>query len=144
MNQYLIGGTVILLVVFGLASYGWVEHNRFLKTKAEYSEFIAKTEALAEKARTDNLKKEMEYAKKVADAVRARDITFAKLREYQSRARDSALPGSPQTAQRSGVVCWTTDRFNSGLRELEEILVRGQIAVEDRKTLLEAWPGYTQ
>ena len=135
LYKYAIIGAVLL----SLVGYGWFEHNRFMRTKAEFGEFVSAQHALAAKAEADKIIKEKENERRINNAMHSRDVALNRLREFQS-SRRGQLPGSPQTAGSSETICWSTDRFDSRLQELEGILVEGQKAVEERKALFEAWP----
>lgn len=135
LYKYAIIGAVIL----SLVGYGWFEHNRFVKKSLEFDLFVSDTKTLAAIALSDKVRKEKENEDRINNALRSRDVALNKLREFQSASRGQ-LPGSPQTAGSSETICWSTDRFDSRLQELEGILIEGQKAVEENKLWLESWP----
>lgn len=138
LKQYAFGALLILII--SLSGYGWFEHNRYVTTKLEYDGFVSKAQAIAAQQLSNNERKEKEYANKLHIAESARLDAFNKLREYQARPRGERLPGSPQTSGNADTVCWSIERFDLGLRELEEIIIAGQKALIINKEALEAWP----
>lgn len=140
MNPKLILAGVLLLSYLGLIGYGYFEHNRFLKTKAEYSEFVTKSELNAAIATAEKERKEKEYANQILDAHRSRNIALAKLRQHQASAAERAL----SLASSSALVCYEGTELDVAYR----ILVTGLRAVSkegDENTIelnqmIEAWP----
>ena len=131
---------IILGILSAMFGWGMWERNGKLSIKAEYDGFVSKAQILAAERLAENQRKEVEYAQRIKDAQRSRDSAINSLRAYRERPRLSSMPGSPQTSGRTDAICWTTDQFDTGLRRLEEIIIRGQTSIEDVKLLLEAWP----
>ena len=130
---------IILGILSAMFGWGMWERNGKLSIKAEYDGFVSKAQILAAERLAENQRKEVEYAQRIKDAQRSRDNAINSLRAYRERPRLSSMPGSPQTAD-ANTICFATDRFSEGLRELERIIIAGQEAVIDRTTLLESWP----
>ena len=130
---------IILAVLSAMFGWGMWERSGKLSIKAEYDTFIIKAQILAAERLAENQRKEAEYRERLKTAEFAAAAARNRLREYTERPRVSTVPGSPQTAD-ANTICWSTDRFSEGFRELERIITSGQEAVIDRTTLLESWP----
>ena len=135
---YLAGGIAAIMLV--LAGYGWVEHNRYARVKAEYDGFVAQAQAIAAVQLAENQRKERENAQRIKDAVRDHDIALTQLRHATKDTSRLRTTISTLTASSTGKVCYRSEAVDAALRGITGLIIEGDDSIINNRAWLESWP----
>jgi len=153
---FLTGGITRWLVLGALLFMGFqylqIEHwkNKDTEDIAVYAKFLSDTKIAGLQAIADNKQKELDNAKRIADADDARDAALSKLRQstYSGRRASTENPAAPAGSSK---VCYDSKQFDAAFRQFgadldqfisdaRAIVVEGDAANIDAESLIESWP----
>ena len=135
---YLAGGIAAIMLV--LAGYGWFEHNRYARVKAEYDGFVAQAQAIAAVQLAENQRKEKEREQRIKDAIRDRDIALTQLRHATKDSGRLRTTISALTASSTGKVCYSSTGLDASLSEITGLIEEGDAAIINNRAWFESWP----
>ena len=142
MKLYLAGGIAAIMLI--LAGYGWFEHNRYARVKAEFDGFVAQAQAIAAVQLAENQRKEKEREQRIKDAIRDRDAMVVRMRNLAKSASGSLLPGTSTAAGITETTCYNRAGLDAALSRFEEgikgLVTEGDEAIINTRAWLSSWP----
>src|SRR3990167_8423281 len=136
----LILGGAILAVILALSGYGWFEHNRYARVKAEYDGFVAQAQAIAAVQLAENQRKEKENAQRIKDAESDRDIALTQLRHATANTGRLRTTISALTASTTGKVCYRSQGLDAAFSGITGLIEEGDGAIIDNRAWFDSWP----
>ena len=135
---YLAGGIAAIMLV--LAGYGWFEHNRYARVKAEYDGFVAQAQAIATVQLAENQRKEKEREQRIKDAIRDRDIALTQLRHATKDTSRLRTTIATLTASSTGKVCYRSEAIDAALSGITGLIIEGDDSIITNRAWFESWP----
>lgn len=121
---------------------GYVEGRQEVQT--QFDAFKNEVKAAGLKAEQDKIAKEKEDAKRINDAVTARDSALASLRIAAARPRSGFVPPATSGTPDGSRVCYDRQALDAALRKLDSgvsgLVTEGDGQVINALSLLKAWP----
>ena len=135
---YLAGGIAAIILI--LSGYGWFEHNRYARVKAEYDGFIAQAQAIAAIQLAENQRKEKENAQRIKTAEFARDTAVKQLRLSTADTSRLRTTIAALTASSTGKVCYRSEAIDAALRGITGLIIEGDDSIITNRAWFESWP----
>ena len=140
-------GIIGLVLALAIGAAYWRGHMAGAESvQVKFDLFTAQVAAAGEKAKTDALQKEKDYATRITTATTDRDAALQRMRAAQATANAArrAVPLTPTAASPSGLICFeqkalstAVERYRGRVRSLVEV---GDEITLDAKALIKACP----